>query len=166
VHFIVAFARNEFFSKMRKTMKILLIVCVLLSFVPASAHLAAQETAQDTAQDTAEQMAQQSDETWLALLDSAQYVESWKAATTAFQAAVTEEKWESTMKNVRVPMGKMQTRRIQSAAYTTHLPGVPDGEYVVVIYETSFEHKQAALETVIASLEKDKVWRVAGYYIK
>jgi hypothetical protein len=152
---------------MRVMMRKLLIVCVYLNFVWASARLTAQETAKDAkAQTAAEQVAQQSDETWLGLVDSARYEESWKAAAAAFQASVTEEKWESAMKNVRDPLGKLQTRSIQSATYTTHLPGVPDGEYVVVIYETSFEHKQTALETVIASREKDKAWHVAGYYIK
>jgi hypothetical protein len=148
-------------------MKILLVVCVFLSFVSASAGLTAQETAKDAKPQTAaEQVAQQSDETWLALVDAARYEESWKAAAAAFQASVTEAKWASVMKSVRDPLGKIQTRSIQSATYTTYLPGVPDGEYVVVIYETSFEHKQTALETVIASREKDKAWHVAGYYIK
>lgn len=62
--------------------------------------------------------------------------------------------------------GKLQTRRLDTAKYTTILPGVPAGDYVVLLFESSFEHKAVAQETVIVSREKDKVWRVAGYYIK
>jgi hypothetical protein len=63
-------------------------------------------------------------------------------------------------------MGKLESRKLQSASYTTLLPGVPSGEYVVILYETSFDHKPTSQETVIMSREKDKAWRVAGYYIK
>jgi hypothetical protein len=60
----------------------------------------------------------------------------------------------------------MLTRKLKSAAYTKTLPGAPDGEYVVIRYESSFEHKQSAVETVTPMLDKDGVWRVSGYYIK
>ncbi len=46
------------------------------------------------------------------------------------------------------------------------MPGAPDGEYVVIQYDSSFEHKQAAVETVTPMLDKDGKWRVSGYYIK
>jgi len=117
-------------------------------------------------QQTAEQIAVREAESWLAMMDAGKYAESWKAAAAVMRGAVTMEKWESTMKNVRDPLGKLESRKLQSATYTTLLPGVPDGDYVVILYETSFEHKATAQETVIMSREKDKVWRVAGYYIK
>jgi len=118
------------------------------------------------AQEKPVDVAQKADEAWLALVDNGQYAESWKAASMAFRAAVTEEKWVSAMQTVRVPLGKLLTRKLVSANYTTALPGAPDGEYVVVVYDTSFEHKQTGAETVISTLEKDRAWRVAGYYIK
>jgi len=66
----------------------------------------------------------------------------------------------------REPLGKMISRRPKSATYTRTLPGAPDGEYVVVQYETSFEHKQSAIETVTPLLDHDGNWRVSGYFIK
>jgi hypothetical protein len=115
---------------------------------------------------TAERIAIRSSQEWVALVDSGQYAESWKNAAAAFRSAVPEEKWESSMKTTREPMGKLQTRRLDTAKYTTMLPGVPGADYVVLLFESSFEHKAVAQETVIVSREKDKVWRVAGYYIK
>jgi Protein of unknown function (DUF4019) len=113
-----------------------------------------------------QRVAIRSSEDWLVLLDSGRYPESWKDAAAAFRSAVTQEKWESAMKTTREPLGKLLTRRLDTAKYTTLLPGVPAGDYVVLLFESSFEHKAVAQETVIVSLEKDKVWRVAGYYIK
>jgi ribosomal protein S17E len=43
---------------------------------------------------------------------------------------------------------------------------VPDGKYVVIKYDTSFENKKSAVETVTPMLDKDGKWRVAGYFIK
>lgn len=37
---------------------------------------------------------------------------------------------------------------------------------VVIQYDTDFEHKSGAVETVVPNLEKDGKWRVSGYFIK
>jgi hypothetical protein len=141
--------------------KIGLAVCLLLGLwlKPVSAL-------QQQNGPTAERIAVRSSQDWVALVDSGQYAESWKSAAAAFRSAVPEEKWESSMKTTRGPLGKLQTRRLDTAKYTTILPGVPAGDYVVLLFESSFEHKAVAQETVIVTREKDKVWRVAGYYIK
>jgi hypothetical protein len=55
---------------------------------------------------------------------------------------------------------------LKSATYTKSLPGAPDGEYVVIQYDTGFEHKQSAVETVTPMLDKDGKWRVSGYFIR
>jgi hypothetical protein len=57
-------------------------------------------------------------------------------------------------------------RKLKSKQYTKTLPGLPDGEYVVIQYETMFEKKQSAIETVTPMLDKDGKWRVSGYYIR
>ena len=60
----------------------------------------------------------------------------------------------------------MKSRELQSKQYTTSLPGAPDGQYVVVQYKTSFANRKSATETVTPMFDKDKKWRVSGYYIK
>jgi len=103
---------------------------------------------------------------WLSLVDNSKYAESWKEASSSFRNAVTKEQWEKAMHASREPLGKMISRKLKSASYTNTLPGAPDGEYVVVQYETSFEHKQSAVETVTPMLDRDGNWRVSGYFIK
>ncbi len=70
------------------------------------------------------------------------------------------------MQTVRAPLGKLISRKMKTKAYKTSLPGAPDGEYVVIRFETSFENKEIAVETVTPMMSKDGIWRVAGYYIK
>ena len=52
------------------------------------------------------------------------------------------------------------------AGESTTLPGAPDGEYVVLQFDTSFEQKAAAVETVTTIREKDGTWHVGGYFIR
>jgi hypothetical protein len=66
----------------------------------------------------------------------------------------------------RAPLGKVLSRTLKSATYATSLPGAPDGEYVVVKFDTSFEKKQSAIETVTPMKDPDGRWRVSGYFIK
>ena len=107
------------------------------------------------AQQKPEQLAEQSAKSWLARVDSGNYGESWVQAATLFKAAVTSEQWQSRLRATRDPLGKMLSRKLMSAYYTKTLPGAPDGEYVVIQYDSSFEHKQAAVETVTPTLDKE-----------
>jgi hypothetical protein len=63
------------------------------------------------------------------------------------------------------PLGSVQ-RKLKSATYTTTVPGAPDGEYYVIQFDSSFEHKNSAVETITPMLDKDGRWKAAGYYLK
>ena len=103
---------------------------------------------------------------WLALVDQGRYGESWETAAEYFKQAITKDKWEQTITAVRRPMGRMLSRKLLSNTYTQSLPGAPDGEYVVIQFETSFKNKKSGIETVTPMLDKDGKWKVSGYYIK
>ena len=118
------------------------------------------------AQDSSTKAAQTSVETWLSLIDNQSYAASWDTAATLFRNAVTQEKWQAAAQTARAPLGQMKSRTLRSATSTTTLPGAPDGEYVVFQFNTSLEHKSAAVETVTAIREKDGTWHVGGYFIK
>jgi hypothetical protein len=113
-----------------------------------------------------EKIALNSAEKWLGIVDAGKYAESWKEAAGLFRNAVKQEQWEQSLQAVRKPLGKLVLRKIGTKAYRTSLPGAPDGEYVVNQFESSFEKKKSAVETVTLMLEKDGKWRVSGYYIK
>jgi hypothetical protein len=118
------------------------------------------------AESAKEKAAVKAAEAWLALVDSGKYAESWQEAAGYFRGAVDKAQWEKSLLSVRKPLGKMIRRKVISAKYYTSLPGAPDGQYVVIQFETSFEKKIKAIETVTPMFETDGVWRVSGYYIK
>ncbi len=117
-------------------------------------------------QPEAEKAAIEAAEVWLALVDTEKYEESWSEAASYFQGSVSTEQWISSMESVRNPLGQKLSRNLKSKQYHTSLPGAPDGEYVVIQFNTSFEHKKSAVETVTPMKEQDGQWRVSGYYIK
>lgn len=103
---------------------------------------------------------------WLKLVDEGKYSKSWDEAAQYFKNAVSREQWKTSLESVRTPLGMALSRNLKSKNYTKTLPGAPDGEYVVIQYETSFQNKQHAIETVTPMMDKDGKWRVSGYYIK
>jgi len=118
------------------------------------------------ANETAEKRAMEASDTWLKLIDNSQYAKSWETAAELFKNAVGKEQWNQSLNAVRKPLGKVMKRTVRSKQYTTSLPGAPDGEYVVIQYETFFENKKSSVETVTLMLDMDGKWRVSGYYIK
>jgi hypothetical protein len=137
--------------------KIIYIILAALSFFVAPAHA---QYAEKIAS------AQAAAKSWLALVDAGEYSQSWEQAAGLFQAAVSKPNWQSSVKGVRSPLGSLKSRAIKSATFTRSLPGAPDGEYVVIQYESRFENKEAAIETVTPLREKDGSWKVSGYFIK
>ena len=119
-----------------------------------------------SAEEKAEKLAQEAAESWLALVDAGKYSQSWNDAASFFKERVTAEQWESAVKSVRRPLGKLESRILKSSKYTQTMPGAPDGEYVILQFETSYSNKKAAIETVTPMKDKDGQWRVSGYYIK
>jgi hypothetical protein len=118
------------------------------------------------AADKREEAAQESALAWLALVDAGQYDESWEKAAPLFKQALTKDKWREALGAARQPLGKLVSRKLMSSSYTEHLPGAPDGRYVVLQYETVFEHKAQAVETITPAADASGTWRVSGYYIK
>jgi hypothetical protein len=103
---------------------------------------------------------------WLALVDSGQYAESWFQASSFFRGATSKEQWKNALDAARAPLGKVESRQLKSATYTTKIPNAPAGEYVVIQYETKFDRAPGMIETVTPMLEKDGKWKVSGYFVK
>jgi hypothetical protein len=133
---------------------------------PATADSASVTPSAATQVATSTQAAVTAAESWLALVDSAQYPESWQAAAQVFQKGISMDGWSTAAGKARTPLGKLRTRQLRSAAYATSLPGVPEGKYVVIQYNAAFENSPHAIETITPMQADDGSWKVAGYFIK
>lgn len=102
---------------------------------------------------------------WLSLVDAMQYETSWKEAASLFKTQVSASDWAKAATAARSPLGDLVARHLISATFVTSLPGAPDGDYVVLQFQTGFENKAQAVETVTPMLDEGH-WRVSGYYIR
>ena len=118
------------------------------------------------AQDKNIEAAKKGSESWLAVVDKGDYAASYEEAASIFKLAVTKEDWLQKVRAARNPLGKVISRKLKGTQYKTSLLGAPDGEYVVIQYDTSFENKRSAVETITPTLDKDAQWRVSGYFIR
>jgi hypothetical protein len=118
------------------------------------------------AADKPEDKAQAAAESWLKLVDDGKYAASWEQAAKVFKGAVTQDDWGKLVGGVRAPLGKLVSRKLKSREFKEKLPGAPDGKYFVIQYDTVFENKASAVETVTPMADPDGAWRVSGYFIR
>lgn len=103
---------------------------------------------------------------WLGLIDDTKYQESWENAAPLFQTKKTQAEWIKTITAIRSPRGPMTARYIATAGTAKSLSGLPDGEYVVLQFYTTFAQKGLAMETVTLVKTSDAAWLIADYAIK
>ncbi len=103
---------------------------------------------------------------FLKLVDSEQYDSSWNAAAKLLKEKVTQEEWAAQLSKVRAVSGPMVERQQKDISYATVAKDSPEGEYIVMTFDSHFQLKESATETVTLMLEEDNNWRVAGYFIQ
>ena len=134
-----------------------LLVNLALVFVPTLAPAADAKP---------EALARAAAEKWLALVDAGKYDESWSEMSAPFKNEVSKRKWKNTIGEIRKPLGKVSARKLKFAEYAKELPGAPEGEHVVVHFETSFDRKPGTTEKITLMLGQDLIWRVSSYSVK
>jgi len=139
-------------------MRLRIFMCVVIVSMALAAGALAADKPEDVAQAAAE--------SWLKLTDGGNGAASWEQAAKLFRDVLTKEQWTQALAGVRPPLGKLISRKLISRQYTEKLQGAPDGKYVVIQYETLFEKKASAVETITPMLDPDGVWRVSGYFIQ
>ncbi len=141
---------------MKNRVSIVVILTLLGSLIFINA-LMAKEKAEDVALGVSNK--------WLSFVDKGDYSKSWEQAAEIFRTMVTKAEWEAKLNTFRKPLGKVSERKVKSKQFTTTLTNAPQGEYVVLEYETAFAHQKTLTETVTCIRGKDEKWKVAGYYI-
>ncbi|MDN4058138.1 DUF4019 domain-containing protein [Massilia sp. YIM B02769] len=103
---------------------------------------------------------------WLAVMDAGKAAEAWDAGAPVMQSAITRDMWNKVGTDARAPLGAVKSRKQTSANFTKTLPGVPDGEYVVIQYATDFANRAGVIETVVPMRLPDGSWKVTTYLIR
>ncbi len=102
---------------------------------------------------------------WLAITDSTEYDRSWEQTGEIFQEALSKDQWKVKLEKTRAPLGAVRSREFKTAKAARSLPGAPEGQYMVIQYETEFERSPKMIETVTVIQEDEGAWRVVGYFV-
>ena len=129
--------------------------CLVLAAAAAAPFVSAQS--EDAARKAAEK--------WLGLIDQGKYKDAYKQSSQYMRAQATAEEWEPQIRAMREGAGDMQSRNFSSAKVTKQMAGAPDGDYMVLEYNTALTKKGKAVETVMMSSEGGG-WKTAGYFIR
>jgi hypothetical protein len=112
-----------------------------------------------------EQAAQRQALGFLGYLDQGRFAESYAYTGMLIRAQVDQNSFTDKVQKARAGSGALLSRDLIDSAYSTTVPGAPDGQYVVLHYHVSFANRPDSVETVTLDFAKG-YWRLAGYYIK
>lgn len=101
---------------------------------------------------------------WLTLIDDQNYADSYKQLGAGARSKISADAWSSKVSGVRTPLGAMTSRALKDVKLTKTLPGMRDGQYATVRYDSAFAHKAAAVESVTL-ISENGAWSVIGYFI-
>ena len=101
---------------------------------------------------------------WLNLLDAGDYQEAFEWEAQDFRMTRTQQQFVRFMQARRAPFGQAHGRQLIGAANVHKLVGVPEGNYVSVLFKTEFEKKKETAERVIL-VQQPVGWRVLDYRI-
>ena len=132
---------------------------------PAALAEAAQPGQPATAPATSSAANQALATAFVTLLDRRAWQASWDASGSYFQSQIAADAWAGTIAPLREPLGPVKSRVLKRVTQSTSLPGVPNGEFEILEYETQFEARPDTVETVVLGVVGGK-WEVMGYFLR
>jgi hypothetical protein len=139
-------------------MKWLVFVFSILLMAPALAQSKAGPSTPMTP--TPDERAKQ----WLVLVDDQNYADAYTQMGAMARGKIGAEQWTKKLSNVREPLGAMSSRTLKDVKLAKTLPGMRDGQYATVRYDSTYAHKAMAVETVTL-VSENGAWSVIGYFI-
>lgn len=101
---------------------------------------------------------------WMILVDDQNYADAYQQMGAVARGKIAADSWTQKIRSVREPLGAMSSRTLKDVKMTKTLPGMRDGQYTTVRYDSAFAHKAASVETVTLVSENGG-WSVIGYFI-
>ncbi len=96
-------------------------------------------------------------------IDQGQYEESWSKGDALLQKITSKEEWVSLLKEMRQPFGKVNQRALKRETPAYDPKGLPEGEYMIIEYLTSFDKGAQREERLTLRRGSEGRWRVLTY---
>lgn len=103
---------------------------------------------------------------FLQLIDNGEFETARKEGAELLKQKVTLNGWIAKLDGVQTTLGSVIDREQIDVSYSTTAKDSPDGEYVMLTFNSKYKRKIDVKETIIVMLDKNRGWRVAGYFFK
>ena len=101
---------------------------------------------------------------WMILVDDQNYADAYRQMGAAGRAKAAADNWIEKIRSMRAPLGAMSSRTLKDVKMTKTLPGMRDGQFATVRYDTAFARKPDGVESV-SLISENGAWSVIGYSI-
>lgn len=110
---------------------------------------------------------------WLATVDAERYANAWAMASESFKAGVAQKEFRDGIRKIRLDYGRVVLRKTEKIGFVGEAPKPDDpsgaakeGMQIAILFDTKFAGSKRATEEMSVVLERDGLWRVAGYHIR
>ncbi len=104
-------------------------------------------------------------EQFVELIDDNDFAVAYEGASELMHLSHSEADWVARVKLSALLVGAVQKRKLISVLARESYPRFPDGEYLLVYFESQRERKQKATEVVLVHAVAGK-WQVCTYRLK
>lgn len=104
-------------------------------------------------------------EDFLVSADNAQWDTAYQDASASLRLLAAKEDWISEQRLYRQLIGKPLERQLVAVRARGYYPGLPDGNYLIVLYQGRTALKDKAMEMLLLKEERS-TWRVCRYTLR
>lgn len=102
---------------------------------------------------------------YLELLDQSNFQDAWSEMSPLYCAMNVQTQWQQRISAIRQAYGPIKSRELRRTSYRTSFRNAPDGEYIIMQFDSAFEYKFKGIETVVLQCTPSKSCTVIDYVI-
>jgi len=142
---------------------VLFFILVFSSFSAGAQETNEAKRATEKAADEQLQRSLAAAKKWLQHLDQEEFSESWQNGSLTLKLTVPKTHWVHLMESIRQPLGRPLSRKVAAQRKAKDPENLPKGNYMVVLFRSTFPNEKIVNELVTLVLESDGEWRVLTY---
>lgn len=104
-------------------------------------------------------------EKFVAVVDSGDFFSAYDSGSKILKSLSDKDEWAAEQNRVFELLGRSLDRQLKTVRSRDSYPGMPDGNYLIVCYQTRTEYKTEAVEVLLLK-ESGEGWRVCKYSIR
>lgn len=104
-------------------------------------------------------------EAFVVAIDKNDYRSAYANASPILRLSFKQDTWIEQQSLSFQLLGKALKRQLMTVRSRESYPGLPDGNYLIVSYQTQTEYKSGAIEVLLLK-EQDEGWQVCKYSIR